>query len=220
MIVVDSKEASKASKIVSALKKDFEIKIEDLFTGDYHILSSEAKGFIVERKTTTDLVHTLRTNRLWDQLRRLSYVSNAKPLLLLESSISKIKKFTGFSLESVIALLTSITLDWNIPIVFSSNVRSTVYVLAHLARKASKKKASYYSIRYVRKALSLNDQARSIIEGFPMISASKSVALLKHFRTVKNVVNASFEELKHVPGIGTKLASKIVEVVNHEFKEE
>ncbi len=50
---------------------------------------------------------------------------------------------------------------------------------------------------------------RSKLDGIPGIGAKKKQALIRHFRTVEAVKNASVEELCEVPGISTKLAEAI-----------
>lgn len=222
-IVVDTNEATQAAKVAIGLRnKGFQVVVEKLFVGDYHVLGPMGKkGYIIERKTTTDLVHSLKYKYLWDQLRRLTYVTNAEPLLLLESTFAKIKRFTGFSAESATGILMSIWFDWHVPVILSYNIKTTVYAILNRARQLTKgKRVTYYPLRYVPKAMSKNEEARSVVEGFPMISAVRAVNLLKYRGSIVNIVNASSDDLTRIPGIGYKIARKITEVSNYQYKKE
>ncbi|ADI74902.1 excinuclease ABC, C subunit [Methanohalobium evestigatum Z-7303] len=51
----------------------------------------------------------------------------------------------------------------------------------------------------------------SALDGIPGIGESKKRALLEHFGTVDNIINASIKDLKQVEGISNNLAQKIVD---------
>ena len=54
-----------------------------------------------------------------------------------------------------------------------------------------------------------------------LLTASKKLNLSarSYFKTIKNLINASKNELKNVEGIGEKTATNIIDVTNREFKE-
>ena len=67
-IIVDSREANTAAKIVKGLiERGVKVEIETLQKGDY-ILSDQCA---VERKTVTDFVYTLTRRHLFEQLFKL-----------------------------------------------------------------------------------------------------------------------------------------------------
>ncbi len=67
-LIVDSREANSAAKIVKGLiERGVNVKTETLEKGDY-ILSDQCA---VERKTVTDFVYTLTRRYLFEQLFRL-----------------------------------------------------------------------------------------------------------------------------------------------------
>ena len=53
-----------------------------------------------------------------------------------------------------------------------------------------------------------------IASRFPRVGRMKAIRLLDHFGSVKNICNATEEELKEVKGIGEGLAKEIYESVN------
>src|SRR4030043_1728489 len=89
-IIVDSREASSAAKIVKGLvERGVNVKTEKLEKGDY-ILSDQCA---VERKTVQDFVYTLPRRYLFEQLFRLKD-AYPKALILLEGYLPIIYKFS------------------------------------------------------------------------------------------------------------------------------
>lgn len=52
---------------------------------------------------------------------------------------------------------------------------------------------------------------RSALDGIPGLGAQRSQALIKHFGSVKRLTQASVAEIAEVPGIGPKMAERIVQ---------
>ena len=90
-IIVDSREASSAEKIVKGLvEKGVNVKTEMLEKGDY-ILSDQCA---VERKTVNDFVYTLTRRYLFEQLFSLKEVY-PKSLIVLEGYMPIIYKYSS-----------------------------------------------------------------------------------------------------------------------------
>jgi len=64
------------------------------------------------------------------------------------------------------------------------------------------------------KAEKLEDYALMVVESLPGVSAVKARALLRHFKTLRRLFNASVEELASVEGIGPVTAKKVWELAN------
>jgi ERCC4-type nuclease len=96
-IVVDSREANTAAKIVKGLReRGCTVEIQLLQKGDY-ILSDVCA---VERKTVRDFVYTLTHRYLFDQLFKLKE-AYPKALILLEGYLPIIYKFSRIKPASV-----------------------------------------------------------------------------------------------------------------------
>jgi len=218
-IVVDSRESVAVPKIVSGLKDmGVKVRVELLEAGDYYILGENP--VLVERKHVTDLVGSVRTRRLWSELDAIKR-AEAEPLLLVEGSLALIEKFTSWNPKSIVGVINSIILEWNVPVVTVPSQRWTVIYLTSLAEDLSReKKAKVYPLRVKEKATRPEDYTRMVVEGLPNISGQRAINLLKHFGTVRNIANASVEELTEVEGIGRKIAEKIYETFNLKWKEE
>jgi len=57
-----------------------------------------------------------------------------------------------------------------------------------------------------------------IVSSFPDIGEKRATDLLKKFKTIRNLVNATEDELAKVKGIGKKLASKLYQFFNKKFE--
>ena len=96
-IIVDSREASSAPKIVKGLREaGAEIKIQALPKGDYVLSDCCA----VERKTVSDFVYTLTRRYLFEQLFMLKE-AYSKPIILIEGYLPIIYKFSKIKPSSV-----------------------------------------------------------------------------------------------------------------------
>ncbi len=96
-IIVDSREANGASKVVKGLReRGATVKVEALEKGDY-ILSDVCA---VERKRVQDFVYTLMHRYLFEQLFKLKEVY-PKALILLEGYMPIICKFSRIQPSSV-----------------------------------------------------------------------------------------------------------------------
>ena len=86
-------------------------------------------------------------------------------------------------------------------------------------REKDKDNKKPVSIRTQTKPVTLPEQQLFITESLPGIGPVSAKNLLRHFKNVKNIVNASKNELKDVEGIGEKTATNIIDVTQREFKE-
>ena len=69
------------------------------------------------------------------------------------------------------------------------------------------------------KPLTLKEQQEYFISALPNIGMGGAVPLLKHFKSVKNIVNASEKELQDVDLIGPKKSKGLKDLFDAEWKE-
>jgi ERCC4-type nuclease len=120
-IIVDSHEASSASKIVAGLlERGASIKKHPLQKGDY-ILSDLCA---VERKTVHDFVYTLTRRYLFDQLFGLKE-TYPTTIVLLEGYLPVIYKFTRINPSAVWGAMFALARQ-GIALVHTTNHRETV----------------------------------------------------------------------------------------------
>jgi Fanconi anemia group M protein len=64
------------------------------------------------------------------------------------------------------------------------------------------------------------EQQQFILEGLPNVSAVLAKRLLQNFGSIKDIVNASEDELCSIQGIGKNIASEIIKILNSEYMQE
>ena len=65
----------------------------------------------------------------------------------------------------------------------------------------------------------IKEKQQFIVEGFPNVSSVIAKRLLDHFGSIRAIINASEKELCEVNGVGKNIASKIIDILNEEYRE-
>ncbi len=210
-IYVDYRE--KNSNIMRELDKiNCAVKVRSMGVGDYQITDD----IIIERKTVDDFSKSITDKRLYQQAKELAN-NCQKPLMIIEGENIY---HTFLHPNAIRGALSSIALDFKIPIIQTQNETDTAFMLKSIAlREQNKDDKKPISIRTQTKPVTLKEQQLFITESLPGIGPVSAKKLLKHFKTVRNLVNASKNELKDVEGIGEKTAINIIDVTQREFKE-
>ncbi len=212
LVFADSREHG--AVIDYLFKNGINVKVGQLKAGDFII--SEDIG--IERKTTDDFVNSLIDKRLFEQAQKLKQAF-IKPLYIIEGNFENIFSARNVDSKAILGALTSLILDWQVPILFSRNPEETAEIIANLAKREQIDKKKLVSVRSGQKPKILTEQQQYFIEGLPNIGPSAARNLLKHFTTPKNIINASTEELKEVNGIGKILAEQIRKLLDEEFRD-
>lgn len=211
---MDSNEASKAPKIANALMENFDVIIDHLSCGDYLFIGSEDhRPLLVERKTVTDFMGSIK-DRLIPQLKCLKeFEEKGDVCLLFEGWMGLIRKRTKWKNASASRFLESVALVWRVPIIPSADYVWTIEWFKAKAKSMGKpKEKKIYSLRpSARKWLDTEDQARYLLEGIRGIGPKKATFLLEKFGSIRNIVNASREDIEKV--IGVKATNKLIEVI-------
>ncbi|MBA7594179.1 hypothetical protein ES703_01118 [subsurface metagenome] len=182
-----------------------EIEFKNLKVADYII-----KGVAIERKTVSDFVSSMINRRLLKQLEELGQY---KERLLIVEGIDEQELYTdsedwaGMHPNSIRGFLLSILLKYKVPIIFTKNCEDTAKFLSVL----SKRKPNELPLNVKKRNLNKKEQKQFIIEGFPGIGPKTAKKLFKKFTTIKNIINASGEELKEVIGKKADIMKKIIE---------
>jgi len=203
----------KASGVIKELiELGAELKLDKLEVADY-ILSNRVA---VEYKTKTDFVNSLCDGRLLQQIKNLKQNYDI-PLILVEGEedIYSIRKIHP---NAIRGLISSINVDFNVPIIYSRNTKESAEFLNIIAKREQEEKGKDFSLHGERKPLTLKEQQEYIISALPGIGITLAKPLLKKFKTVKKVINAKKEQLEKVEKIGDKKAQAIKDVVEGEYE--
>jgi Fanconi anemia group M protein len=202
----------RASGIIKELiDLNADIKLEQLDSADY-ILSSRCG---VEFKVVEDFVNSIVDGRLLEQLKSLRN-NFERPIVIIEGQ-EDIYSVRNIHPNAIRGMLATIAVSYGIPLLFTKNAKETAQILFTIAKREQEETSSNFSMHADRKPLSLKEQQEYFMSALPNIGLNLAKELLKEFKSVKNVVNASEEELKKVEKIGDIKAKKIKEVVEGEY---
>jgi Fanconi anemia group M protein len=211
VIIVDHRE--KNSRIIKELI-DFGVKIElkSLEIADY-VLSDRVA---VEVKTTYDFLDSIIDGRLLEQIKSLKE-NYERPLIVIEG-VEDIYSIRQVHKNAINGMITTIIVNYGIPMLWTKNSKETAEILFMIAKKEQEQKHNSFDF-HSKKPLTLKEQQEYIISSFPGIGSALSKPLLKKFGNIKNIVNASEEELKRVELIGDKKAKQIRKVLDSFYEE-
>ena len=190
----------KNSLVASELMKlGMEIEFKQLLVGDYIV-----KGIVIERKTISDFKSSIVNKRIITQLLEMKQYD--KNLLILEG-IGEEMYIGGIHENAFRGFLLSVALDYQIPVIFTHDEKDTARYIYLLGRK--EKKEIFF--RASKIFLNEKEQLQFILEGFPHIGPKKSRKLLERFGNLKNIFNASEDELKEILGNRAGEFRKLIE---------
>ena len=186
-ITIDHRE--KNSLVASELAKlKFQIEFKQLPVADYLI-----NNIAIERKTISDLKSSIVNKRIVQQLLELKQYP--KHFLIIEGNQSDFYA-PPLHENATRGFLLAVALEFQTPVIFTKDEEDTAKYLYILA----KKKTSSLAIRPSKIFLSQEEQAQFILEGFPNIGPAKASALLKKFKSLKDIFSAPLEDLSPILG--------------------
>jgi len=211
-IYADSRE--KGSSIMKTLvDMNVDVKMQNLDVGDFLL----SESCCVERKEVADFVASIIDKRLLSQVKAMKEHFD-KPILIIEGTddIYSVRKVHPNAIRGMLAF---IAIDMKIPIIYTKDQKDTAEFLVVAAKREQEDRDKDFSIRGERKPLTTTEQQEYIVSSLPGVGGTLTKNLLKEFRSVKNVINASEDELKDVELIGKKKAEEIKKIVDEEYSE-
>ena len=188
-IIADNHE--KNSLVISELSSlNIDVEMKHLPVADFLV-----NGVAIERKTISDFLSSMINKRLARQLEEIKQYP--KSLLIIEGideqELYNDCNHEGINANAIRGFLLSILLGFQVPIIFTKDYADTARFISVLAKKEKK---GHISLRAVKKALNKKEQLQYILEGFPGIGPATAKKLLKRFKTIRGIIDASENELK------------------------
>jgi ERCC4-type nuclease len=216
-IVCDVRE--KSSKIDLSLKdlssKDIKVNIifEQLKVGDFQI----SQDIVIERKTIKDLESSIIDGRIFNQIKDLVNIKRSS--IIIEGDLNKLfSQNQRINKKAIIGLLTSIGINYRIPIFFTKDIFETAIFLYTIAKKEQIiNKNKDLKLRYNKTKMSGSDFQLFIMQSFPDVGPTLAKSILKEFKSIKNISNASVQDLLKVSKLGPKKAQKIKYLFEREY---
>jgi Fanconi anemia group M protein len=216
-IIIDYREDKNVVK--ELYKHEIDVEIKSLVYADFIMQIKDVDGHVkdlgIERKTIKDFLNSIIDKRILSQL--ISLKENFPLQLLIIEGKENIYEIRDFHPNSIRGVLSSIAIDYQIPMIYTKNYRDTAAYLALIAKRLEKPK-KHISLISKRKPLTLREQQEYIIESLPGVGPTLSKSLLKRFKSVKNVINAKEEKLKKVEKMGNKKSKILREIFDSEYK--
>ncbi len=210
-IYADSRE--QGSTALKWLADKADIAMQRLETADY-VCSSRAG---IEIKKSDDFVNSIIDGRLLTQIKDLRE-NFEKPVMIIEG-MEDLYSIRNVSPNAIRGMLATIAVSYGIPILQSKSSIETAELILAIAKKEQEEKENDYS-PHKSKPATTKEMQEYIVSSLPMVGKSVSKPLLKKFKTIKSVFNATEEQLKEVELIGEKKAKDIRNILDMEYSEE
>lgn len=107
--------------------------------------------------------------------------------------------------------------DMGVPVISTPTFLHTADALYTLAKRLQRKKVEKIAIQHKPRLMSDMDWEVYIISGLPSIGDEMAARLLRHFKTVRTVFQASARDLVEVKGIGSVKAGRISRLLDRVF---
>jgi len=211
VIFVDSREMRSA--VVKKLDEmGMKMDFRSLPVGDY-VLSDRV---CVERKTTDDFLNTLLdpSRGLFEQIISMKH-EFLRPMLIIEGEGLYTKR--RVSPEALHGVIASITIDYGVPALFTTNEAETASYIYSIARREQvERKRSVYP-HAQKSSQTLRERQEYLVSAISEVGPVIARNLLKHFGSVKNIANASADEMTEVERVGPRTAARIREIMDAEY---
>ncbi|MBS3168232.1 hypothetical protein J4216_03850 [Candidatus Woesearchaeota archaeon] len=215
-VIIDNRENR---EIVKALEvEELIIERKQLELADFIIetktLDNKIQKVGIERKTQQDLLNSIIDKRLLNQLILLKENFDI-PLLIIEGS-ENIYRLRDFHPNSIRGMISTIAIDFQIPIIYTESQKDTAKYIALIAKRLEKPRKPI-SLFAKRKPLTPIEQQLSIVESLPGVGPTIAKSLISKFKTIKKIASASEEQLMKIDKIGKKKAQELKKILQEEF---
>ena len=207
--------ATKPNRKPAAMLAQLGIRIvpieEDEGDVDRYILS---KRVAVERRTGGGFLKGIMDKTLFTSAIYLRERFRV-PILIVEGKVNY--EYTRFDPQAVRGAMTAMMLEYGVSVLSAPDIEETVQLIAMIARQ-EQLGIPVISLIPKRKATSLPDMQRRMIEMLPGCGMVMARNLLQYFGSVRRTLNATTDELRGVPGIAAKKATEMHKVLNAEYE--
>ncbi len=208
-IIVDSREASSAAKVVKGLiERGVNVKTQLLEKGDY-VLSDQCA---VERKTVHDFVYTLTRRYLFEQLFTLKD-AYPKSLIVLEGYLPIIYKFSHIQPSAIWGAMFNLAKN-GVAIINTASQKETVDFLYTAAKQEQFVEKRSPVVHAFKRCDTVSDAQVYFVASLPSIGREKAEAILESYQTPLNALINADDWSKSVNGLGPVITNKVKEVLS------
>lgn len=211
LVVSATKPRGKPAALLAEMGVQIVPIAEDEGNVDRYVLS---KRLAVERRTGNSfprgiLDKTLFTSAIY--LREHFRI----PVLIVEGQVNY--QYVGISPQAVRGVLSSMLLLYGMSVLATPTVEETAALIAMIARQ-EQVGIPEISLIPKRKATSLDDMQRRVVEMLPGSGMVMARDLLQHFGSIERIVRATEGELRSLRGVGARKARQMLKVLHAEYE--
>jgi DNA excision repair protein ERCC-4 len=196
----------RASRIPSFMEElGAQVEIRALTRGDYVV----GPGTVVERKTVYDLHLSIMNGRFWHQMHKIRRAGTSPHLVVEGPSV-----FAGRVSNDGIRGACLAVSDLGIAIIHTQDARDTAAWLYRLAVR--RQEGSFRTRpRHANRARSAGiSPGEAALAAAPDVSVITARRVLATFGSLRQVCEASVDDLQTVPGVGIKRATAIAALIH------
>ncbi|MBI5148646.1 hypothetical protein HZA33_03120 [Candidatus Pacearchaeota archaeon] len=207
-VIADTREKNSlvAAELVS---KKIEVDFQHLAVADYLI-----GEIAIERKTASDFISSIINKRLMRQLEEIKQYP--KQLLIIEGLEEIDFSESKFHPNAIKGMILSILTDFSVPIILTKDYQETAEYMALIVKRLEKKPIEI-GLRAKKRTYNLAEQQQIVLEGFPGIGPSLAKRILKKFKTIKKIVNATDKELGKIERLDKNKIKNMKKIINEKY---
>ena len=168
----------------------------------------------IERKAKADFVNSIIDSRLFPQLKNL-ILNYRRPVLILEGE-ENIFSIRNLNPNVIRATLSSIAIDFRIPIIYTNSIEETAQMIRVIARRTIRAKKEI-SLATNKTSHSIYEEQEKVVSSIPRINVITAKNLLIHFKSIEKLVKAKESDLIKIAGVGKIRAKNLVEFFKREY---
>jgi len=203
--------------------KDIVLKIEPLPIGDIIINDGTKERIIIERKSISDLISSIKDGRYEEQSFRLDGLTHHKHniIYLIEGDINKINKFQDNNVDKLMVYSAILSLNYykGFSVLRTLSIEETALFICNSTHKMTKEdikgtKTPYYSnvseikevdetapknyINVIKKTkkdnITINNIDEIMLSQIPGVSSEIAIVIMNKFETLQNLLNKLNED--------------------------
>ncbi len=176
-------------------------------------ITNDAYQFAIERKTTGDLVGSITSKRIYEQMDKMSAFFTCNKILLIEGSIQK-AAFVYPSLHNLIYSIRGSAINRGFSIIETKDVYDTVQAVKWINAKVEEiNKPALRTENISLDGVSADARLCGLCS-IMGLGVDRAVSLAKKYGSVKAIANCTEKELTEVELIGKVMAKRIYDHFN------
>ena len=172
------------------------------------------KRLAVERRTGSSFLRGIQDKTLFTSAIYLREHFGL-PILVVEGEVNF--EYSAFDPQSIRGAVSSMMLEYGLSVLSTPTIEETVQLVAMMARQ-EQVGIPEISLIPKRKATSVPDMQRRVVEMLPGCGMVMARDLLQTFGTVERIVQASPDHLRATRGLGAKKVAEIHRVLHDEYE--